>query len=539
MSTPEPSGDEPVVDATDPSSPFAPFGLDPRVLMAVARLGFEAPTRVQLAAMGPLREGRDVLVRARTGSGKTAAFGLPLLTRLAEGGRHVRALILAPTRELALQVAEALKSFATELPLRILTVYGGAPYGPQLDALRRGGVTVVVGTPGRVRDLVDRGALLLGQVEVLVLDEADEMLRMGFVEDVEHLTAATPPTRQVALFSATVPDPIRAIARQQMKNPVELEVEGGGPTTDHVTQQICIVPRPRRIEALVRWLACTEREGTLIFVRTRAGCAEVAEALFSRGFPAEALHGDLSQQAREQVLGHFRSRQCEVLVATDVAARGLDVDHVSHVVNLEPPLDTESYVHRVGRTARAGRAGVALTFGSPTDRERLRRLARRLNVQPEEIRVPTEADVTRVRQDRLFQALAAVTPKDRQDAEALLAHWGAPELAVAAVALLCADRRIPLALPIVEEPIPAAVRHVQGADQLFVGMGRRDGLRAEDVVGALANECGIAPNNLGKIRILDRKSFVALPGPVLDHLLSDRSSLPLRGRHVRLDRARG
>jgi ATP-dependent RNA helicase DeaD len=327
----------------------------------------------------------------------------------------------------------------------------------------------------------------------------------------------------------------RASRRQHLRSPVELEVESGLPTTDHVTQQICIVPRARRLEALTRWLSTTERDGTLVFVRTRAGCAEVAELLMERGFPAEALHGDLSQQVRETVLARFRSRQLPILVATDVAARGLDVDHVSHVVNLEPPLDTESYVHRVGRTARAGRAGVALTFGSPSDREKLRRLARRLNVRPTEIAVPTEADVTRVRQDRLFQALGAVSAADRQHAELLLQHWGAPELGVAALALLCADRRVPLPIP------PADVVDVapgEPTDQLFVGMGRRDGLRAQDIVGALANECGVAPAHLGKIRILDRKAFVALPGEVLDGLLGERRSLPLRGRDVKLDRGR-
>jgi ATP-dependent RNA helicase DeaD len=526
---PTPTTDPPTPEA----SPFAGFGLDERVLEAVAGLGFEAPTPVQRASIPPLVAGRDVLVRARTGSGKTAAFGLPLLSRVAEGGKAVRALILAPTRELAQQVADALRSFALELPVRLACVYGGAPYGPQLDALRRG-ASVVVGTPGRIRDLVDRGALSLAGVEVLVLDEADEMLRMGFVEDVEHLVAATPPTRQVALFSATMPDPIRAITRQHLKNPIELEIEGGGPTTDHVTQQICIVPRPRRLEALCRWLATTEREGTLLFVRTRAGCAEVAEALYANGFPAEPLHGDLSQQAREQVLARFRNRQCEILVATDVAARGLDVEHVSHVVNLEPPLDTESYVHRVGRTARAGRAGVALTFGSPSDRDKLRRLARRLGVQPTEIRPPSDADVAKVRQDRLFQALAAVPAADRQAAEALLAHWGAPELAVAALAMLCADRRVPLAPPVVEEE----VLRDEPSEALFLGMGRRDNLRAGDIVGALVNECGVSPALLGKIRILDRKAFVGLPSKVLDELLGEYQALPLRGKKVRVDRAR-
>jgi ATP-dependent RNA helicase DeaD len=356
------------------SSPFDAFGLDPRLLSAIAAMGFSEPTPIQSEAIPVLLSGRDVVGRARTGSGKTAAYGLPLLERVKTGGRKVRALVLAPTRELAVQVAEALSACAADLPVRLATIYGGVPYAPQFAALRE--ASVVVGTPGRVIDHMDRGSLDLSGVEVAVLDEADEMLRMGFVEDVERILGAMPSTRQTALFSATMPERIQAIARSHLTRPVEVQVEDSSVVVDHIRQRWIRVPDRFKLEALLRILAAESHEGTLVFARTRVACAEIAEALLEEGVTADALHGDMSQQARERVLNRLRARQLAVVVATDVAARGLDVAHLTHVVNFDLPEDLEGYVHRIGRTGRAGRSGLAITLAQPEDAHKIRQIER-------------------------------------------------------------------------------------------------------------------------------------------------------------------
>jgi ATP-dependent RNA helicase DeaD len=364
----------------DPPSGFAAFALDERLRKAIGGLGFEKPTPVQAEAIPPLLEGRDVIGRARTGSGKTAAFGLPLLERVKDGG-GARALILAPTRELAIQVGNALRSFAKNIKgLQIATIYGGAPYPPQLKALRAG-ATIVVGTPGRVIDHLDRGTLNLSNLEFFVLDEADEMLRMGFIDDVEKLLAATPEERQIALFSATMPERIRGVAKKYLKNPHRVEVEGHGMTVDHISQQWIYVPYRFKMDAIVRLLRGVARGTTLVFARTKAACGDINDRLTREGFNIDALHGDLSQPARDQVMKRMRARRLRIVVATDVAARGLDVEHIEHVINFDIPDDAEIYVHRIGRTGRAGREGKAITFVTPRERGRLRDFERRLRAK--------------------------------------------------------------------------------------------------------------------------------------------------------------
>ncbi|HJL49182.1 MAG TPA: DEAD/DEAH box helicase, partial [Polyangiaceae bacterium LLY-WYZ-15_(1-7)] len=352
---------------------FDAFGFDPRIVHALGAIGFDAPTPIQAEAMPPLLEGRDVIGRARTGSGKTAAFGLPLLQRVVATARPdsdgVRALVLTPTRELALQVTKALRSFAEGLPIEMVTVYGGAAYGPQLKALRRG-VPIVVGTPGRVLDHVERGTLDLSALELLVLDEADEMLRMGFFEDVERVFERAPDSRQVALFSATMPPPIQAVAENRLPDPIEVQVEDSALSVDHIEQRGILVPERHKLDALERLLAAEPLTGAIVFCRTRAGCAETADALAKRGLSVDALHGDLNQAARERVLMRFRAGRLQVVVATDVAARGIDVDTVSHVITYDLPPAPEEYVHRIGRTGRAGRDGVAISLVTPRERGR-------------------------------------------------------------------------------------------------------------------------------------------------------------------------
>ncbi|MDH5491903.1 MAG: DEAD/DEAH box helicase, partial [Myxococcales bacterium] len=388
------------------TSPFESFALDPRILEAVRDLGFTEPTPIQVEAMPPLLRGQDVIGGARTGSGKTAAFGLPLLEKVKEGGSAVRALVLAPTRELALQVTDAIRSYAKHLPIRLVTIYGGASYRPQLDALRRG-VTVVVGTPGRVLDHVDRGTLDLSSLELLVLDEADEMLRMGFIEDVERVLEASPKGRQIALFSATMPPPIRRVAASHLRDPLAIQVEQSALTVEHIAQRWLLVPQLHKFEALQRVLAGEERGTTLIFARTRAGCAEIADKLAADGISVDALHGDLNQAARERVLLRLRNRRLDVVVATDVAARGIDVDHITHVLNLDLPIDPEIYVHRIGRTGRAGRAGSAISFITPGEMRRLRILERAVKMRIEPMPVPTDADIALRKVARLREKIIA------------------------------------------------------------------------------------------------------------------------------------
>ncbi len=532
---------------TEEQSSMFGLGLDRRLTAALDALGFETPTPIQAAAIPLLLEGRDLIGRARTGSGKTAAFGLPLLERVKDGGSPPRALVLAPTRELALQVSEALQSFAVGLDVGIATVYGGAPYPPQLRALAT--ATVVVGTPGRVLDHLRRGSLDPSAIEVFVLDEADEMLRMGFIDDVGELLAATPPGRQVALFSATMPPAIQRIAETHQRDAVEVQVESGALTVDHIQQAWMRVPRKNRVDALVRVLQAMSTDATLVFTRTRAGCAEVADELAKRGVAADALHGDLNQAARERVVERLRARRLDVVIATDVAARGLDIDHISHVVNLELPDDAETYVHRIGRTGRVGRHGMAISFATPKEKKRVHELARHLGANIPQIEVPSDADIAARRRDRLRSALATAMERPGQaDAEVWIseladdAGWTVEAIAAAALALL-AERDGGSILATVDAEPPSwskrpSERPVSNEDsnevELFFPIGRRDNVRPSDFVGALANEGGISGSRIGRIDIFDRKTFVGVPREVADTLLSKLRKIEIRGRQVPL-----
>ena len=382
-------------------SRFDAFDLDERILRSIADLGFETATPIQTSAIPPVLAGRDVIGQARTGSGKTAAFGLPLLERLKERGGGVRALVLAPTRELATQVAKALESFSTNLPVRLACVYGGAAYYPQLKALKT--ADIVVGTPGRVLDHMRRGTLDLSGLQVLVLDEADEMLRMGFIEDVELVLEAAPNDRQIVLFSATMPDPIKRVADRFLVDAEHLHVEGEALTVDHIDQRWMRVPNKHKLEALLRVLKTEERGASLIFARTRAGCAELCDLLNSHGVRADAIHGELNQTSRERVLQRLRSGAIDTVVATDVAARGIDIAHLTHVINVDFPNDPETYVHRIGRTGRAGADGKAITFVTPNQRRKLEFLERTLGERIEQMEVPSDLEIAGAERAELLE----------------------------------------------------------------------------------------------------------------------------------------
>jgi ATP-dependent RNA helicase DeaD len=524
---------------------FADFALDPLLLEALDALGFEQPTPIQTAAIPTLLEGRDVIGAARTGSGKTAAFGLPLLERLKDGERCPRALILAPTRELALQVTDALKSYAKLLRLRITTIYGGTPYSGQLRALASG-VQVVVGTPGRLLDHLKRGTLDLSKVEVLVLDEADEMLRMGFIEDVETLIEATPSDRQVALFSATMPSAIRRIAQKHLNNPATIRVESGAMTTEHIDQHWVCVPNRHKVDALIRILSAEARGTALIFARTRRSCAEVADTLAKRGVSVDALHGDLSQAARERVLHRLRGGGLDLVVCTDVASRGLDVQHITHVLNYDLPDDTETYVHRIGRTGRAGREGVAISLATPGEKFRIRRMQRDLGIEITQQQLPSDAAITRRRKqvfrERLDEALAGdITAADSWMQEQIEAGASTEDLAKAAIHLLAESFRVELGHVVeserTQERKPAKVFRNDDVE-VFFPIGRNAGVRIGDLVGAIANECGISGDIIGKVTLLDHKSFLGLPRDLADRLVREHPVLMVRGNEIPVSLAR-
>ncbi len=395
-----------------PSPRFADLGLAEGVMAAVIEVGYETPSPIQAATIPALMAGRDVLGQAQTGTGKTAAFALPLLSRLDLSKTKPQVLVLAPTRELAIQVAEAFQRYANKLPgFHVLPIYGGQSYYPQLQALKRG-VHVVVGTPGRVIDHLDRGTLDLSELKALVLDEADEMLRMGFIDDVETVLKKVPEQRQVALFSATMPSQIRRIAQTYLRDPAEVTIAAKTTTATNIRQRFWFVSGMHKLDALTRILEAEPYDAMLVFARTKLGTDELAEKLQARGLAAAAINGDVQQAQREKTIQNLKDGKIDILVATDVAARGLDVERISHVLNYDIPYDTESYVHRIGRTGRAGRSGDAILFVSPREKNMLRAIERATRQPIEEMQLPT---VETVNDARVTRFLARITETLAQD----------------------------------------------------------------------------------------------------------------------------
>ena len=394
------------------NSPFAELGLPEPLLQALRDVGYESPSPIQAATIPPLLAGRDVLGQAQTGTGKTAAFALPILARIDCNARHTQALVLAPTRELAIQVAEAFARYAAHLPgFNVLPIYGGQSYVPQLASLKRG-AHVVVGTPGRIIDHLERGTLKLDQLAHMVLDEADEMLRMGFIDDVESILQKTPPQRQVALFSATMPSAIRRIAQTYLRDPQEITIKAATTTATHIQQRYWMVSGLHKLDALTRILEVEPFEGMIIFARTKQATEELAEKLAARGFTAAALNGDVPQALRERMVQRLRDGQLDILVATDVAARGLDVERISHVVNYDIPTDTESYVHRIGRTGRAGRTGDAILFVTPRERHLLRAIERATRQPITQMQLPSTEAVNDSRINRFMERITAAREQE-------------------------------------------------------------------------------------------------------------------------------
>ena len=530
---------------------FASLNLRGELVQAIMELGYSEPTPIQSAIIPIMLTGADVIGQAQTGTGKTAAFSLPILQNFVTQ-RHVQALVLAPTRELALQVADSMTAYGKHLEVRVLAVYGGQPYGPQISRLNRG-VDVVVGTPGRLLDLIERNALNIKHVRVLVLDEADEMLNMGFMEDVEKILAETPAERQTALFSATMPPRIRSLANRFMRDPQHVNIKRDTLTLASTEQRYYLVHENDKTNALTRLFETEPIKSALIFARTRAETATLANELVVRGIPAEAIHGDLDQNARERVLGRFRANQLKVLVATDVAARGLDIEDISHVFNYHLPDDAEVYVHRIGRTGRAGRAGVAITLVSPREKRRLREVEA-LTKQPiQKMELPTVTEIHRHREDELVEKVRIWLGRGRfkRELEMVqeLVDAGHDPLNVAAAALKIAradEKQRPIAE--IEEVKPerrerkAEPRgrresvgkrngrgdssrqrgdgsHEEGMVRLKLNKGKMHGIRPNDIVGTIAFHANIPGYSIGKIRIEDRHTFVDIPEDLVDQVM--------------------
>src|SRR6266511_266219 len=539
---------------------FTSLNLREELVQAITELGYSEPTPIQAAIIPIMLKGADVIGQAQTGTGKTAAFALPILYNFTQQ-RYVQALILAPTRELALQVADSMTEYGKHLDVRVLAVYGGQPYGPQISRLNRG-VDVVVGTPGRLLDLIERNALNIKHIRTLVLDEADEMLNMGFIEDVEKILSETPSERQTALFSATLPPRIRSLANRFMRDPQPVTIKRETLTLASTEQRYYLVHEADKTNALTRLFEVEPIKSALIFARTRAETATLANELVVRGIPAEAIHGDLDQNARERVPGRFRANQLKVLVATDVAARGLDIEDISHVFNYHLPDDAEVFVHRIGRTGRAGKTGIAITLVSPREKRRLREVEA-LTKQPiKKMELPTVAEIHRHREAQVVENLKIWLGRGRYKRELEmvqeLIEAGHDPLNIAAAAIKIAradEKQRPIA-EVAEvkddrkRPDRDSVRgskrepfgrragtgkggssrrrgdgsHEEGMVRLKLNKGKVQGIRPNDIVGTIAFHANIPGYVIGKIRIEDKVTFVDIPEDVVDQVLKQNGN---------------
>jgi ATP-dependent RNA helicase DeaD len=563
-----------------PLPTFADLDIPAPILKALKEVGYETPSPIQAATIPLLMEGRDVLGQAQTGTGKTAAFALPVLSRIDVKNPAVQALVLAPTRELAIQVAEAFQSYAAHLKnFHVLPIYGGQSYGPQLSALRRG-VQVVVGTPGRVIDHLDKGSLDISQLKTLVLDEADEMLRMGFIDDVERILQETPEGRQTALFSATMPQQIKRIAKTYLREPSEVTVAAKTTTATNITQRYWLVAGMQKLDALTRILEAEPFDGMIVFARTKLGTEELASKLQARGFAAAAINGDMAQQQRERTIEQLKSGKIDILVATDVAARGLDVERISHVINYDVPSDPESYTHRIGRTGRAGRSGDAILFITPRERGLLKAIERATRQPVAQLALPTIKAVNEVRitrfKEQIGQTLAAggldvfrslIEEYEReQDVPAI-------DIAAALAKLYRGDEPLLLEKPD-REPKPefrergndqdarparpvrdsfADERPARAGREGFkkerverapepgmatyrIEVGHHHGVKPGNIVGAIANEGGIAARDIGRIEIYDDFSTLDMPADLPRDLVDQLKKVWVAGQQLGITR---
>lgn len=555
---------------------FSDLNLHPQLMQAINEQGYTIPTPIQTQMIPVMMTGQDVIGQAQTGTGKTAAFSLPILNNITPGLGPVQALVLAPTRELAMQVSKAMYTYGQHRGVRVLAVYGGQPYGRQISRLRKG-VDIVVGTPGRLIDLAERNALDLSKVDTVVLDEADEMLSMGFVEDIETILKKTPAERQTALFSATLPPEIKRLSKQYLTNPESIIIKRKQLTVAAIEQRYYVVNEEDKLAALTRLFEMEDVISTLIFAKTRVGTGELANELSNRGFQAEALNGDLSQDAREQVLNRFRKNQIQVLVATDVAARGLDIDDISHVFNFDLPTDPEIYVHRVGRTGRAGKDGTAISIITPRDQYRMRKIEKYTKQTVTKAELPTIQEIQAHREALLLKQVdvwlqRGRCSREREMIQALIEE-GYDPIEIAAVSLKLAraeekQRPIPRIGEVREHKgrqerggdrrrgdrrdgnrnssrhksggdtrFKSKRSHEQGMVRLSLNAGKEQGIRPNDVVGTIAYHADIPGRSIGAIRIQDSHTFVDVPEQFVEKVLAKAGKYKIHQQDISVERA--
>ena len=571
----------------DQDQRFDSLGLRPQILESLSTYGYTTPTPIQAQTIPWLLEGRDVFGQAQTGTGKTAAFALPLLSRIDVNDRNVQVLVLAPTRELAIQVEESFRKYSQCMPgVETVAIYGGSDFGPQIRALRHG-VQIVVGTPGRVIDHMKKGTLKVDQLQTIVLDEADEMLKMGFVDDVTWVLSQTPEHRQVALFSATLPGPIRKIAREHQKNPVEIKIKSEARTADTVQQRFIVV-RPRdKMDALTRILEVEETDGVIVFVSLKASTTKLANHLNEHGHLATPLNGDIPQNLREQTVDQLKAGRIDVIVATDVAARGLDVPRISHVVNYDMPHDSESYVHRIGRTGRAGRSGQAILFARPQDKRIVRRIEKSTRQQIEQMEMPSVAEVNESRQRRFKQRINETIAAGGLDFFCQLLEEHQQKTGVSPLHMAAAlAQQLQGKAPFLMEERPRRARREEedqrdrngrrercerqsgdrdrhdrdrdrgdrrerrrddrsqgspeeGMERFRVEIGDTHGVRPGNLVGAIANEAGLDGKDIGRIQIFDEFSLVDLPEGMPKQIFQQLKNTWVSGRKLQITRDTG
>ena len=559
-----------MADPNTDSITFSDLNLPDPIQNAVSELGYEQPSPIQAESIPALLDGSDVLGQAQTGTGKTAAFALPMLSRVDAKNKNTQLLVLAPTRELAIQVAEACQQYAKYLKgVRILPIYGGQSYTIQLKQLKRG-AQVIVGTPGRVMDHMRRKTLSLDDLNALVLDEADEMLRMGFIDDVKWVLEQSPPERQIALFSATMPKEIKKVAEQHLRNPAHIKVASKTVTAANISQRYWIVRGTRKLEALTRILESEESDGVIVFVRTKNATVELADKLTARGFRCDALNGDIPQANREKIVERLRSAKLDILVATDVVARGLDVERISHVINFDVPHDTESYVHRIGRTGRAGRSGQAILFVAPREKRMLFAIEKATKQSIEPMELPSVADINRNRIERFKDRLVQVVQDENLDFYSQLItelqherELSSEQIAAAASFLIQgegsllvkeqqsdedrfdrSDRRSPKrrgtgkpapglqATPLKQHPDIEMQRY-------RLNVGSFDQVKPSNIVGAIANESGLESQYIGGIEIMDNYTTVDLPADMPKEIMAILKKARVAGRALAIKVYRG
>lgn len=545
---------------------FSELGLPAPLLQALDGLGYETPSPIQAATIPSLLEGRDLLGQAQTGTGKTAAFALPLLTRIDYSLNEPQLLVLAPTRELAIQVAEAFQSYASHMKkAKILPIYGGQSYTNQLKQLKQG-VQIIVGTPGRVMDHIDRKTLKLDNLKALVLDEADEMLRMGFIDDVEWILKRTPKTRQIALFSATMPKEVKKVAETYLNKPELVKITNKTATANTIRQRYWYVSGLHKLDALTRILEVEEFDGVIVFVRTKVATVELADKMVARGYRCEALNGDIAQNQREQIVDKLKKGKTDILIATDVVARGLDVERISHVINYDIPLDTESYVHRIGRTGRAGRSGEAILFVAPRERRLLNAIERMTKSPMVEMDMPSIDQVNKQRvmsfKERITQVIEnkKLEPFSKVVDEYIEETGADAQVVAAALAAICHDHT---PLFVTEKPYRESKkprdrnRDDQGGrdkrkrrdrdgkkrpandadmESYQISVGRNDGVKPGNIVGAIANEADISSKFIGHIKISDSHSTVDLPKGLSKDVIKKLQKTYICGKPAQLKR---